>query len=129
MLASGGLTLIGSIDNPKRIFKFTMAILNWFDTNEVDEFARALAQDLIGRLPPQVDATKKATPERLRNTREAIVSRTTAFARTHSVNWYKKANLGNTFKWELRGAGYDQQFVDAMTYEVLVAIASGRRKA
>lgn len=107
-----------------------MAILTWFDTNEVDEFARALAQDLLGRLPPQQpDTGKKATPERLRNTRDAILSRTAAFARTHKINWYKKAHLGNTFKWELRGAGYDQQFIDAMTYDVLVAITPVKRKA
>ena len=107
-----------------------MAILTWFDTKEVDEFARALAQDLIGRLPPQQpDNSKRATPERLRNTRDAILSRTAAFARTHNINWYKKAHLGNTFKWELRGAGYDQQFVDAITYDVLVAITPVKHKA
>ncbi len=107
-----------------------MAILPWFDTNDVDQFARALAQDLIGRMPvSQLDAGKKMTPERLRNTREAILSRTTAFARNHKINWYKKAHLGNTFKWELRGAGYQQQFIDAMTYDVLMAITPVRRKA
>lgn len=107
-----------------------MAILTWFDTNEVDEFARALAQDLIGRLPSaQFETGNKITPERLKNTREAILSRTSAFARTHRINWYKKAHLGNTFKWELRGAGYDQQFIDAITYDVLVAITPVKRKA
>lgn len=106
-----------------------MAILNWFNTSEVEEFARALAQDLIGRMPPTSNsAGKRTTPERLRNTREAIISRTAAFARTHKINWYKKANLGNTFKWELRDAGYDEQFVDAMTYDVLLAITPVRRK-
>lgn len=106
-----------------------MAILNWFDTAEVEEFARALAQDLIGRLPPPSKAAgKKTTPERLQNTRDAIISRTAAFARTHKINWYKKANLGNTFKWELRDAGYDESFVDAITYDVLLAITPVRRK-
>lgn len=106
-----------------------MAILNWFDTADVDEFARALAQDLIGRLPPSSNgAGKKTTPERLHNTRDAIISRTAAFARTHKVNWYKKAHLGNTFKWELRDVGYDQQFVDAITYDVLLALAPPNKK-
>lgn len=106
-----------------------MAILNWFDTAEVEEFARALAQDLIGRLPPPSNAAgKRITPERLQNTRDAIISRTAAFARTHKINWYKKANLGNTFKWELHDAGYDEQFVDAITYDVLLAITPVRQK-
>lgn len=106
-----------------------MAILNWFDTAEVDEFSRALAQDLIGRLPPPSSGVgKRTTPERLQNTRDAIISRTKAFVRMHKINWYKKAHLGNTFKWELRDAGYDQQFVDAMTYDVLLAITPVRQK-
>lgn len=112
---------------PTRIFELAMAILTWFDTDEVDEFARALAQDLIGRLPP-LDTGKKTTPERMRNTRDAILSRASAFARTHKINWFKKAHLGNTFKWALHDAGYDQQFVDAMTHDVLVTITPVRRK-
>ena len=106
-----------------------MATLSWFNTKEVDAFARELAKDLIGRLPPSSEGSNKTiTPERFRNTREAIISRAAAFARTHKINWYKKAHLGNTFKWELRGAGYEQQFIDAMTYDVLVAVTPVRRK-
>jgi hypothetical protein len=106
-----------------------MAMVNWLDTGEVDEFARALATDLIGRLPPATDgSSRKSNPERLRNTREAIVSRAAAFARNHKVNWYKKAHLGNTFKWELRSAGYDAEFIDAMTYDVLVAVTPAKQK-
>lgn len=103
-----------------------MAIIPWFDTKEVDQFARALAQDLVGRMPP-ANAGKKITPERLHNTRDAIVSRTAAFARTHKINWYKKAHLGNTFKWELQDAGYDQGFVDAITYDVVLALTPAKK--
>ena len=103
-----------------------MAIIPWFDTKEVDQFARALAQDLVGRLPP-ANVGKKITPERLHNTRDAIVSRTAAFTRTHKINWYKKAHLGNTFKWELQDAGYDQGFVDAITYDVVLALTPAKK--
>lgn len=107
-----------------------MAAISWFDTKEVDEFARDLAKDLIGRMPVSSrNSGNKFTPDRLRNTRDAIVSRAAAFARKHKVNWYKKAHLGNTFKWELRSAGYDQHFIDAMTYDVLVAVTPAKPKA
>jgi hypothetical protein len=105
-----------------------MAILNWFDTREVDDFAHALAQDFIGRLPSPPDNSRKMTPDRMRNTHDAIVARAAAFARSHKINWYKKAHLGNTFKWALHDAGYDQQIVDAMTHDVLVAITPVRQK-
>ena len=101
-----------------------MSIGNWFNTKEVDEFALALAQDLIGRLPLQTAGTnKKFTPERLNNTREAVQARAVAFARTQKLNWYKKAHLANTFKWALREAGYDGKFVDSWTYDLMVFVS------
>jgi hypothetical protein len=105
-----------------------MFILTWFDTKEVDDFARTLAADLIGRFPPPPGPAKKTTPERMRNTHDAIVSRAAAFAREHKINWFKKAHLGNTFKWALLDAGYDQEFVDIMTHDLLLAITPVRRK-
>jgi hypothetical protein len=102
-----------------------MLLGNWFGTKDVDEFARALARDLIGRLPPQdAGASKKHTAERMNNAREALRARVIAFARTHKVNWYRKAHFGNTFKWELREAGYDEKFVDSWTYDVLLFVSS-----
>lgn len=102
-----------------------MAAFSWFNTTEVDEFARALAQDLIGRLPPPTaESNKKFTPERLNNTRAALQARAVAFARTQKLNWYKKAHLANIFKWELREAGYDAKFVDAWTYDLMIFVTS-----
>ena len=101
-----------------------MATISWFNTKEVDEFARALAQDLIGRLPPPTAGTnKKFTPERMNNTSDALQARAVAFARTQKLNWYKKAHLANTFKWALREAGYDNKFVDSWTYDLTVFVS------
>lgn len=111
-----------------RLSERAMSILTWFDTKEVDEFARTLAGDLIGRFPPPPGPAKKATPERMRNSHDAIVSRAAAFARMHKINWFKKAHLGNTFKWALLDAGYDQEFVDVMTHDLLLAITPVRQK-
>ena len=108
-----------------------MALLNWFDTVEVDEFARALAKDFLGRLPAAPSLASKAhTPERVAATRDAMHARATAFARTHKINWYKKAHLANTFKWTLHEAGYDTKSVDSWTYDLMVflSLKSNTRK-
>jgi hypothetical protein len=45
---------------------------------------------------------------------------------------YKKARLGNRFKWALREAGYPAGFVDSLTYELTAFVtvkAGARRKA
>lgn len=105
-----------------------MGLFNWFNTSEVDEFAKAIAKDLVGRLPPvNSGGSKKVTPERVNNAREAVLARANAFARNHKINWYRKAHLGNTFKWELLNAGCDQEFADTWTYDLMVAISSRKR--
>lgn len=102
-----------------------MAIFGWFDTKEVDDFARAVADDLAGRVPVPSDASrKKLTPDRLHNAHEAVIARAGAFGRAHKLNWYKKAHMGNTFRWTLLEKGYDKAFVDTVTHNLLVAISS-----
>jgi hypothetical protein len=44
------------------------------------------------------------------------------FGQTHSLNIYKKAKLGNAFKWGLLEKGYDEKFVDELTKEVILAL-------
>ena len=73
--------------------------------------------------------TKKAA-ERLKKTHDSIFRRVEVFARTQYLNVYKKAHLGNRFKWALQEAGYPKDFVDALTYELVtvVTLASAGRK-
>jgi hypothetical protein len=102
-----------------------MPVLGWFDTKEADQFAKAAVDDLAGRIPPS-DGKRRGiiTPQRVRNAHEAIISRAAAFARTHSLNWYKKAHMGNTFRWALLERGYDKEFVDTWTRNLLVAVTN-----
>lgn len=101
-----------------------MTLMGWLNTKEVDEFAKAVADDLAGRMPTaDQSGKKKATPERFRNTQEAITGRVRSFARTHRLNWYKKARLGNTFRWLLIERGYDKAFADAWTRSILLAVS------
>jgi hypothetical protein len=104
-----------------------MGILQWFDTAEVDELARSIAADLVKRVPPStLDSHTKKAAEGLRNAHDAIFDRAAKFARTQKLNIYKKARLGNQFRWALKEAGYPPEFVESWTYELvtLVAISS-----
>jgi len=108
-----------------------MTIFDWFDTGEVDEFAREIAGELVKRVPPgALEASDEKAAKRLGGTHQAVFSRAEQFARTHKLNVYKKARLGNQFRWELKEAGYPAAFVRAWTYELvtLVALNSAARK-
>lgn len=100
-----------------------MGIIQWFDTAEIDELARSIAAELVKRVPPSaLDSHTKKAADRLRNTHEAIFARAGKYARAHKLNIYKKARLGNQFRWALREAGYPREFVEAWTYELVTLI-------
>lgn len=102
-----------------------MPLFGWFDTKESDEFATAIADDLAGRIPVSGGGGRKQiTPDRLRSAHDAIIARAGAFARSHKLNWYKKARLGNTFRWALLDKGYERDFVDTWTHNVLIAVSA-----
>ena len=97
-----------------------MGIREWFDTTDIDEFARSIAAQLIERVPPSslTALTKKAVVG-LNKSHHAVYAQAQQFALGHRLNVYKKARLGNCFRWALRDAGYPKEFVDAWTYELL----------
>ncbi len=108
-----------------------MAILQWFDTKETDELARAIATELVKRVPPNtLPARDKKAASRLRNTHDAVFARAGKFARTHKLNVYKKARFANQFRWALKDAGYPPEFIESWTYELaaLVTLASAGRE-
>jgi len=100
-----------------------VGIFQWFDTREIDELAKAIAAELVRRVPPAaLDSRTRKEADRLRNTHEAVFARAGKFARTHKLNIYKKARLGNQFRWALKEAGYPAGFVESWTYELVTLI-------
>ena len=108
-------------------------VLNWFDTKEIDKFADAISADFLARFPPsEIEAQKRKGAARFKKARDAVFAQTEDFVRAKSLNMYKKARLGNRFKWALKEAGYPDKFIDSLTYELtaFVAVKAGMdRKA
>ena len=44
------------------------------------------------------------------------------FKASNRLNTYKKAQLGNAFKWALREAGYDKAYIDRLTEWLVLRI-------
>jgi len=102
-----------------------MGIREWFSIREVDELAAAIAAELVKRVPPSaLEARTKKAAERIRNTHDAVFARAGKYARTHKLNFYKRARLGNQFQWALKEAGYPPAFVESWTYELVILITT-----
>jgi hypothetical protein len=102
----------------------TMAILNMFDTKELEEFATTLALDLGRRFPPASEARTDAGVEhQVKVILEGLTVRAVRFHELHKLGVYKKAKLANVFKWKLAELGYSEAFIDRATKQLVTRLA------
>jgi hypothetical protein len=67
------------------------------------------------------------TPKRLVSALEQICGKALGFREQHDLGIYRKARLGNTFRWELAELGYGKDFVDDVTQRMVVHISRRSR--
>ena len=101
-----------------------MGLFGSVSGKEVDGFAKTLAQELAKRYPPALDkdSERKISQKRLTMLLEDTFNRAAEFRKQHKLGVYKKARLGNTFRWELQEMGYSQKFIEAATEGIIVYI-------
>ena len=101
-----------------------MPIFGSVSSKDVDSFAATLASDLAKRYPPALDkgGERKISQKRLTSILEDIFARAVDFRTLHKLGVYKKARLGNTFRWELQEMGYSEKFVEVATEGLIVYI-------
>lgn len=83
---------------------------DWFNAAQAEQFGTALAKFYAGKLPLGVD--KSGKKEFVANKMAEQVSE---FKLEHKLNFYKKAQLGNAFKWTLKEAGYTDEEINQLT--------------
>lgn len=108
-----------------RAYNTAMGIFGSASSKQVDEFAKALARELAQHCPPepaQNGGKPMVTPKKLVATLEEIYRKALGFKEQHRLGIYKKARLGNTFRWELTGLGYDKAFAEDVTQRLVVHI-------
>jgi hypothetical protein len=101
-----------------------MALLQMFDTREIEEFATTLATDLGRRFPPASEArTDPGAQHQIKVILEGLGARAVRFKKDHKLGIYKKAKLGNTFKWKLKELGYSEAFAERATKDIITRLA------
>jgi len=93
--------------------------LGWFNASEAKEFGITLAQFYMNRIPPGDSDGKNKSIAKRQEVLNKLFLQLAQFKRDHKLNIYKKAQLGNVFKWTLKDAGYDPAFVDELTKELM----------
>ncbi len=99
-----------------------MGLFGGVSGKQIDEFAKTLAEAVAKRYPPGLDKAKDrmVSVNRISKVLEDAFEQALAFHRTHRLGVYRKARLGNSFKWELAELGYSDKFVDVATEGLIV---------
>jgi len=93
--------------------------LGWFNASEAKEFGVTLAHFYMNRIPPGDSDGKNKSIAKKQEVINKLFLQLAQYKLEHKLNIYKKAQLGNVFKWTLKDAGYDPAFVDELTKELM----------
>lgn len=101
-----------------------MAFLKFLDTRDLEEFATGLALDLARRFPPEGESrTDAGAKHQITVILEGLAARALRYHEQHRLGLYKKAKLGNVFKWKLRELGYTDGFAEGATRDIVTRLA------
>ena len=95
-------------------------LFGWLNASAATDFGASLASFFMERVPVDLTVNEKKFASKSKDVLEKMALQVARFKQTSPLNTYKKAKLGNAFKWALRDAGYDSAYVDRLT-EWLVA--------
>ena len=101
-----------------------MSLLKIFSSKEIDEFAKSLADSVAKRYPPALETAqeKKISVNRITKILDDTFQKAVDFHAQKKLGVYKKARLGNTFRWALKELGYSDKFIEVATEGLLVYI-------
>jgi hypothetical protein len=91
---------------------------------DVEDFAITLAREFSGRCPPAAAGEGKNTPAEVARAIDETCSRAVAYQRERRLGMFGKAKLGTAFKLELKALGYGQEFIDALTHQILLKMSA-----
>ncbi len=99
-----------------------MSLFSSTSGKDVDKFAKSLAEQVSKQYPPALDKGGERTLSEKRLTRilEEVCNKAAAFKNEHKLGVYKKARLGNTFRWALEELGYSKKFIETATEGLVV---------
>jgi hypothetical protein len=105
-----------------------MALFGLINTADIEQFATGLATDLGRRFPPSSEQrTDPGAKHQVKVILEGLGARAVRYHAEHKLGIYKKAKLGNVFKWKLKELGYSDDFAERATKDIVTRLAVNRR--
>ena len=93
-------------------------------SREIEDFAIALARDIVALCPPGEANEGEHISMRLARAIDEISGRAVAYKREQGLGIYGKAKLATAFKLELKETGYPADFIDSVTRQLLFKMSA-----
>ncbi|MBC3884340.1 hypothetical protein [Undibacterium griseum] len=91
-------------------------VFNWFNAKEEKIFGSSLADFYLERHKTEaINKNNKYVERKQKELFVKMLQQLESFKAKHQSNVYKKAQLGNAFKWRLMESGLSTEHVDQLT--------------
>jgi hypothetical protein len=97
-------------------------MLHWFDATLAKDFGAALARSFAQGIPVTQNFGDKAFEMKATKLLKLMAGQVSKFKAENKLNPYKKAQLGNAFRWGLVDAGIPQDYADKLTKWLMLQI-------
>jgi hypothetical protein len=97
-------------------------ILGWFDARDAEEFGKSLAEFYDKQSQVNAGAKESKMTDKQQKLVAQVLVKAQQFRTSHKLNLYKKAKLGNAFRWKLRDLGHDVRVIDMITKDLMYAL-------
>jgi hypothetical protein len=90
-------------------------ILGWFEASEAKAFGTSLARFYAERIPLEAQVNEKKFAAKTQEVLQKMGRQVNEFKASKKIGIYKKAQVGNAFKWALKDAGYNEKYIEQLT--------------
>lgn len=97
-------------------------MFKWLSAKNSQAFGSELAGMVKEMVPNDPALTAAKRQSKANYAKEKMQKRIRQFKQEEILNFYKAAKLLNTFKWDLKDAGYDAQLTDSLASWVLITL-------
>lgn len=99
-------------------------MLKWLSAKNAEAFGSELAKLVTEFIPNDPKLSDSKRQSKTNYAKERMLKRIRDFKQVEILNFYKTAKLLNSFKWDLKDAGYNQQFADTLAAWILINLRS-----
>ena len=97
-------------------------VLSWFDARAAKEFGQVLAAFFMQRVPVDAKLSDKKFAAKTQDVLTKMELQISRFKTDNKLNPYKKAKLGNAFKWALKDAAYPAAYIEKLSEWLMVRL-------